>query len=400
MYKYIAIALMIAAVGTTAVATDVQYYSGPLSYHNGPNPPIAVGTITATMHYTNENDATLEVKYDVSAGLTKCNLWVDIVAPAVRVKNNDYDYHSGDINTTSHSFNIPIADLRTLFGIDWGSDVYLEAFCAYTGGSNDGAFGGTIIKPAQGAWFGYFGFVLTKPEEEPRQLLNLATKSHGYWKNHAHDAAWYPVTLAGEYISNETEAKVWLSQASGGSQFKIFMHQFVGFYCNRMSLPAGSLDEAYYDDPAESGEYMENEQVYDIWLAANALSSSSSDGALEQMKDVLEQINCDGESALLNVLWDGPAGRPVSLGQTARLAVYPNPFTGRALVCFGAKADAPVTVSVFDATGRKVRDLTATGDRVVWDGTDTRGRKLGAGVYLLKLVSGTETATLRAVISR
>jgi flagellar hook assembly protein FlgD len=59
------------------------------------------------------------------------------------------------------------------------------------------------------------------------------------------------------------------------------------------------------------------------------------------------------------------------------------------------------SVDVYNTTGRLVRRLVgAEGARsVVWDGTDARGRWLGAGVYLLKLAPAPD-ARYRVVLAR
>jgi subtilisin family serine protease len=72
-----------------------------------------------------------------------------------------------------------------------------------------------------------------------------------------------------------------------------------------------------------------------------------------------------------------------------RLDIWPNPMSRTLRVSLDGLVDAAGgghVLEVFGATGRRVRTL-AVRDRggVVWDGTDTRGRSLAAGVYYLRL---------------
>ena len=67
-----------------------------------------------------------------------------------------------------------------------------------------------------------------------------------------------------------------------------------------------------------------------------------------------------------------------------------NPFTNSTAISFGLPVSAPVTLRIYDMTGRIVRVLVE-GEKeegfnsVVWDGRDERGEPVGAGVYFYKL---------------
>jgi hypothetical protein len=78
---------------------------------------------------------------------------------------------------------------------------------------------------------------------------------------------------------------------------------------------------------------------------------------------------------------------PVS---TRLLPGYPNPFNGAALIPFALHTEAPVSLSVHDLLGRRVRSLVA-GKRApgshlaAWDGRDQDGRPVASGTYLIRL---------------
>lgn len=85
-------------------------------------------------------------------------------------------------------------------------------------------------------------------------------------------------------------------------------------------------------------------------------------------------------------------------------ANYPNPFQHSTIIPFGVRVSGPVSLSIFDVQGRRVRDLIQgtlpAGDRTEsWDGRDADGSPVPSGVYLVRLQVGTEliTHTLRLV---
>ena len=75
----------------------------------------------------------------------------------------------------------------------------------------------------------------------------------------------------------------------------------------------------------------------------------------------------------------------VSLSQN-----YPNPFNPSTTIAFSMRRAGPVKLQVFDIRGRVVRTLIdghreAGEYRQEWDGRDTRGAEVSAGVYLYRL---------------
>ncbi len=82
------------------------------------------------------------------------------------------------------------------------------------------------------------------------------------------------------------------------------------------------------------------------------------------------------------------------------LAPYPNPVTGRAWFPFELPVRSAVVLSIHDVTGARVRSLStgelASGRHAVrWDGCDSAGRPVAAGVYLYRLAGTGMTHTGR-----
>ena len=76
---------------------------------------------------------------------------------------------------------------------------------------------------------------------------------------------------------------------------------------------------------------------------------------------------------------------------TLETKVYPNPFKNETTIQFGLEKDQPVSIRIYDITGRLVRSLANNSklskgiQTFSWYGEDARGKKLKEGVYFLHL---------------
>lgn len=83
---------------------------------------------------------------------------------------------------------------------------------------------------------------------------------------------------------------------------------------------------------------------------------------------------------------------------------FPNPFNPRTTLAFTLAEPGPVRLAVFDATGRRVRELlrgevVAAGRRELqWDGRDDLGRPVASGVYFARMNASESLATVRMVL--
>lgn len=92
-------------------------------------------------------------------------------------------------------------------------------------------------------------------------------------------------------------------------------------------------------------------------------------------------------------------------GRSLVLATQPNPFRSSVEIRVLREFPAAAQVAVFDATGRRVRDLgttaTETGVALVrWDGRDDAGRALPGGVYWARAEAGRARAVAHLVLVR
>jgi M6 family metalloprotease-like protein len=111
-----------------------------------------------------------------------------------------------------------------------------------------------------------------------------------------------------------------------------------------------------------------------------------------------------GEVAFARVL--AMAGHPVAsrpvlvagrAGTPTLLAAQPNPARSSLTFAYDGGGDPRARVSAYDLRGRLVRTWPV-GDqagRLAWDGTDKDGRRLAAGVYILRLEANGRTRTTK-----
>jgi len=84
----------------------------------------------------------------------------------------------------------------------------------------------------------------------------------------------------------------------------------------------------------------------------------------------------------------------------------PNPFNPRTEIAFELPASVRVSLSVYDAAGRRVRTLVAGEDMGVgrhavrWDGCGDGGRRLPSGSYLCRLEAGGQVVGLTVMLAK
>ena len=109
-------------------------------------------------------------------------------------------------------------------------------------------------------------------------------------------------------------------------------------------------------------------------------------------------------NAVLRVRLDG-VGAPK---QTLLLQNYPNPFNPETWIPYHLSDPAPVTLSIYDTTGERIRTLSlgvqATGfyqsrsRAAYWDGHNDLGEQVSSGVYFYQLSTPSEHQIKRMVI--
>ena len=91
--------------------------------------------------------------------------------------------------------------------------------------------------------------------------------------------------------------------------------------------------------------------------------------------------------------------------QALPISNRPNPFNPSTTISFTLPSSGQTSLTVYDITGRKVRELLsgslpAGAHTAVWDGKDARGIAVSSGVYIARLSAGKFTATGKMLLVR
>ena len=62
--------------------------------------------------------------------------------------------------------------------------------------------------------------------------------------------------------------------------------------------------------------------------------------------------------------------------------------------------NSPAQISIYDASGRNVRNLELNTETVTWDGSDVQGEMLSSGVYFVRVNTPDFTANERIILLR
>jgi hypothetical protein len=84
---------------------------------------------------------------------------------------------------------------------------------------------------------------------------------------------------------------------------------------------------------------------------------------------------------------------------------YPNPFNPETVIPFQIAQDGAVRIAVYDITGHLVKtllntNLPAGAHSVVWNGADSSGRRVSAGMYFSRLLAGNQMVTRKMLLVR
>jgi hypothetical protein len=85
---------------------------------------------------------------------------------------------------------------------------------------------------------------------------------------------------------------------------------------------------------------------------------------------------------------------------------YPNPFNPMTTIVYSLAKDGPVTIAVYDVSGRRIRTLIdgktveAGIHTVTWDGLDNRGRSVSSGVYFCRYSAGGTESSQKMIMLR
>lgn len=99
----------------------------------------------------------------------------------------------------------------------------------------------------------------------------------------------------------------------------------------------------------------------------------------------------------------GGGGKTVVPEKFAMFQNNPNPAIGTTSIAFNLPAETMISLKIFDVTGALIKTLVdrpmpAGRHSVVWNGTNGRGAKVGAGVYFYSIEAGDHSATKKLIL--
>ena len=128
------------------------------------------------------------------------------------------------------------------------------------------------------------------------------------------------------------------------------------------------------------------------------------DGNFESQTHRFEVTPAHLANAVLSINLDG-VGQPT---QNLLLQNYPNPFNPETWIPYQLSEDTPVSVSIYDTTGKLIRTLSlgfqsagfynSRGRAAYWDGRNALGERVASGIYFYQLTTPAFQQTRRLVI--
>jgi hypothetical protein len=82
------------------------------------------------------------------------------------------------------------------------------------------------------------------------------------------------------------------------------------------------------------------------------------------------------------------------------ILAYPNPFNSEVRLSLAGAENVPISIGIYDITGRLVRSLLAINGEALWDGTSDQGGEVSSGVYLIRAAAGSKSAVEKMILLR
>lgn len=168
-----------------------------------------------------------------------------------------------------------------------------------------------------------------------------------------------------------------------GASIQNVRGRMTGIIAGPVSIPAvtGTLSFASTTNAASVYRYTNQGWVMlDSWLQGGRISATVEEGGIYALGEGIGVFAPEIPAQLV-------------LGANA-----PNPFSAQTAISFGLPVSGTVRVNVFDMTGRLVttianEEMAAANHTIVWDGTDSNGLTVGAGVYFCRLETAGQVLT-------
>ena len=184
------------------------------------------------------------------------------------------------------------------------------------------------------------------------------------------------------------------------------------------SMPTLTVGNASDPDPGDVLTYGFTVYTDELCTSVAASATGVAEGTTTTSWTVDTSL-ADGTSYWRAYAYDGTERGPLmdtgsfvvnSTGaeEVSRVALrpaHPNPFGAATTLAFELPHTTDVTLAVYSVDGRLVRTL-ASGQagpgtvEVLWDGSDEQGRKVGSGLYFVRLIAGDDVRRGKLVVLR
>ena len=160
---------------------------------------------------------------------------------------------------------------------------------------------------------------------------------------------------------------------------------------------ASEYDVAYSDDNGELTALFYRTDGQPLFTGETTLFSIEAD---HSSIEFIEASSADIYGNMLEVIYKVDAPLPLNYELTQN---YPNPFNANTMISFGLPMGDNVRIEVYNIIGQKVNTLAddyfdAGRYDIVWNGLDSNGDQISSGVYLYRLVTGSDVLTKKMTL--
>ena len=173
------------------------------------------------------------------------------------------------------------------------------------------------------------------------------------------------------------------------------------------SMNYGMISEeyfAYWDDDSwhtyekhvyEYNSLLQNIKIEECWPSYpdwyNYYSQFLTYDTHGNMTEILGKYNEDGawvpddKLSISYIPWTDVSDEHIPAIDRVSLQAYPQPFADHINLIAESKAGGAISIDIFNLKGQLVRSFNAvSGQNVIWDGKDNRGKNLPSSVYLMR----------------
>ncbi|MCF7823263.1 MAG: PKD domain-containing protein [Candidatus Marinimicrobia bacterium] len=305
-------------------------------------------------------------------------------------------------------------------GLNLQDSLCLEAWIHPTGWGASAFIGGTILSKLN------FTFFLTEraTSYNNHSLVLKMTHEDGSISHHftpensieldrwTHVAVSYCAadSLVKIFLDGVEQEPSTLGTATGPIADNLDFDLYLGSFSNGSLGFKGAIDEVKIWGTLRNTEQIRADMDKNTELSEAGLLAywSMNEGGGTTLSDV----GPHGNTAFLeNVSWTfGAPGRiltnvnqateRISLQSHLLLSSYPNPFNAMTTISFSLGSPTDIKLDILDMRGRRVRNLVhgcveAGVYHIQWDTRDEQGKEVNSGLYIVRLLGGTQISSMK-----